>query len=512
MAYTKDQKAILNTDDLATLKKELEAQQKATGGRKKKAAAYIRALTKKIHELEHEDAGNEGLSPPSKRRRISQQSSGLQRQDKPSSIGIESPFPLSTPPSSPCLSRPSLEAPEDQGTNLGSTPAQAQQEPQGLDPGLMPQALSDAFPLELFNTFMAGFKPFLELHREVNGEEPSMKPDNLPSLEELVATARAEDLPLISILQFEKDCIAIDRQVRSILCPAAKISPDLAWFPQDSSDELWYSIYTWFSNYVDAEARQLEKIKREVFPAKSNLQAQDQDDDHFNSRLGDLLRGKKVVIEGKRTNITATMLRQAREDAEKWPELLENGAEIAKLVLCNKYGNFKCLTCHAGGRGKLQPKAGSALRGQRGCVQDPNAEEYLHCGCPLSTALLELWITKNAALSPLANLPKHPLGPAAAGSGSDLKKADFAMSTAVLKLFEAAVYEFTGSRPVTSGSDTDNVLFTDQRTRFLITLQNCIEDLKASAESREGRKIFSEMEALAERWTNLVLSQDSEED
>ena len=56
----------------------------------------------------------------------------------------------------------------------------------------------------------------------------------------------------------------------------------------------------------------------------------------YSKNTGDLLRGKKVVINGKLTKITAGMLRQAREDAEKWPELLENGPEIAKLVLCNK--------------------------------------------------------------------------------------------------------------------------------------------------------------------------------
>ena len=105
----------------------------------------------------------------------------------------------------------------------------------------------------------------------------------------------------------------------------------------------------------------------------------------------------------------------------------------------------------------------------------------------------------------------RPLGPAAAGTGSDLKKADFAMSTAVLKLFEAAIYELTGIHPVSSSSNADNVLFTDSRTRIFITLQNCIEDLKPSVqESREGRKILSEMETLVERWNNLVLGDEEQ--
>ena len=53
---------------------------------------------------------------------------------------------------------------------------------------------------------------------------------------------------------------------------------------------------------------------------------------------GAQLRGKKIVINGKRVPVTATMLREARDQADKWPELLEHGPELAKLVLTNKVG------------------------------------------------------------------------------------------------------------------------------------------------------------------------------
>ena len=86
MGFTKDQKAILKTDDVNTLKRELEVQQKATGSKKKKVAGtlpfvysacthvkhnllgYVKALIRKITELE--DGSEDGsLIPPTKRRR-----------------------------------------------------------------------------------------------------------------------------------------------------------------------------------------------------------------------------------------------------------------------------------------------------------------------------------------------------------------------------------------------------------------------------------------------------------
>ena len=164
---------------------------------------------------------------------------------------------------------------------------------------------------------------------------------------------------------------------------------------------------------------------------------------------------------------------------------------------------MKCLTCHSGGRGKSQPKAGGALRGDHG-RPGQGSEEYLHCGCPLSTALLELWITKMAVQND-PNLPSRPLGSKALNGEGDLnlKKADFSMSPAVLMLVAASIHELCGLSPL--GDPTGKkTLFADSETRLTATILDNISALRINSVPRAGRSLLSDAQTAIEKYATFM--------
>ncbi|KAF8325726.1 hypothetical protein F5887DRAFT_925896 [Amanita rubescens] len=89
----------------------------------------------------------------------------------------------------------------------------------------------------------------------------------------------------------------------------------------------------------------------------------------------------------KGIRISKQMLKEARDDPEKWPGCVEVGMGIIHPLFLNHFGLEKCLSCKDGPRGK-----------KKGKKDDP---EYLTgCGCPVRTAALELWLTKVNAQNP----------------------------------------------------------------------------------------------------------------
>ena len=99
--------------------------------------------------------------------------------------------------------------------------------------------------------------------------------------------------------------------------------------------------------------------------------------------------------------------------------------------------------------------------------------------------MLELWITKTAASSG-DEVPKRPLGPKAAAEltdGSELKKADFAMSPAVLKLVEASFKQITGFVP--SAQDGQS-LFQKPINLLVCTIEHALDELQEYSEQTEN--------------------------
>ncbi|KAF8334368.1 hypothetical protein F5887DRAFT_1256861 [Amanita rubescens] len=100
--------------------------------------------------------------------------------------------------------------------------------------------------------------------------------------------------------------------------------------------------------------------------------------------------GPKIKIwdyeKGKKVKMTPRMIKEARDEPDKWPGCVEAGIGIIKPLFNNHIGSEKCLSCKDGARGKGKiDKGGDYLSG---------------CECPVETAALELWLTKINAKNP----------------------------------------------------------------------------------------------------------------
>ena len=63
------------------------------------------------------------------------------------------------------------------------------------------------------------------------------------------------------VVRFRDTCLATNEQVRFVLCPAPKLEPAIAWFADNLSMELWMAIFKWLETYLDAENRELERVR-----------------------------------------------------------------------------------------------------------------------------------------------------------------------------------------------------------------------------------------------------------
>lgn len=92
-------------------------------------------------------------------------------------------------------------------------------------------------------------------------EDESCSGSDLLSLLKVLELAAKANLPLDDLIKFRDTCLAMDQHMRSILCPALKLEPASAWFAENPAVELWITIYKWLETYVDAENRDLERVK-----------------------------------------------------------------------------------------------------------------------------------------------------------------------------------------------------------------------------------------------------------
>lgn len=164
---------------------------------------------------------------------------------------------------------------------------------------------------------------------------------------------------------------------------------------------------------------------------------------------------------------------------------------ICILTSTLQNGNYKCLTCHSGGRGKSAPKKGGSLRG------DPNqSNNFLDCGCPENAALLELWLAK--ATAGLSGVPERPPAGSKSTEGSaDLKvtKADFAMNPVLLEIIAAAIELLTGLQ-------VDD-LFTRPQVRLENTVRYALEELAQMSPQALGPERLQHFDRLCDAFNRF---------
>lgn len=145
--------------------------------------------------------------------------------------------------------------------------------------------------------------------------------------------------------------------------------------------------------------------------------------------------------------LTATRAKQARSRASLWPSCVEYGLGPVKYVFFNRvrfslsrlysyfterskqYQNYKCLSHMNTARGNLVD------------LQDG----YLHCGCPLMTSALQLWLTKMSVQvdwfnEEWAEVDSHMT------AIKDSAKKDYTFSPQTLLMVEAGISSLTGLR------------------------------------------------------------------
>ena len=145
--------------------------------------------------------------------------------------------------------------------------------------------------------------------------------------------------------------------------------------------------------------------------------------------------------------MTESMRKEARDDPTKWLGCIEVGMPIMhalfknhvsisshagnSTLMCLQTGKEKCLSCKDATRGQ-----GSArfTRPDKSAV-DPDTDCLSDCGCPISMAALELWLTKVNS--------HHEDAPRRHDEHGKIRS-DMALNPTNLKLFELAIQEVSG--------------------------------------------------------------------
>ncbi|KAF7970967.1 hypothetical protein HWV62_22499 [Athelia sp. TMB] len=125
----------------------------------------------------------------------------------------------------------------------------------------------------------------------------------------------------------------------------------------------------------------------------------------------------------------------ARTDMRAHPGTVEAGEDVALLVLGNRNSEQKCLTCHNSARGLNKPKQGQAW-----LQVDPSLPR-LGCGCHVSSALMELVMTK-AVATKYTDFPVRP-PPKAPKASVTFPHSDFNFNPVTIAMVERFVYDLT---------------------------------------------------------------------
>lgn len=125
----------------------------------------------------------------------------------------------------------------------------------------MVEILVNNFPIKLHQSFIAGYRAFLTLQRELKKKKANLSEDSLRSLAQVLKLAAKYELSFGDVQKFRDTCVAMDHQVRNVICSMMKVDANVAWFSEDPSEELWFSIYQWIEKNVDNEVRELSTLR-----------------------------------------------------------------------------------------------------------------------------------------------------------------------------------------------------------------------------------------------------------
>jgi len=136
----------------------------------------------------------------------------------------------------------------------------------------------------------------------------------------------------------------------------------------------------------------------------------------------------------------------------------------------------KCLACHSGSRGATKPKKGEALKG--------SGPDYLGtCGCPVNTALIELFVVKATA----GHGPPEP-------DAAHIKTSEFYFNPVNLTMVQSVIELLSGHN-----SDT---LFAPEVDRIQNTVVWALKKLRR--DHIHNKKIQSQLKDLAQTFEELM--------
>ncbi|KAK7020372.1 hypothetical protein R3P38DRAFT_3272226 [Favolaschia claudopus] len=168
-----------------------------------------------------------------------------------------------------------------------------------------------------------------------------------------------------------------------------------------------------------------------------------------------------VYVDGKKREMTDTMMIDARKHPSMWPECVEQGMDAVTQVLKNRSGRSKCITCQSAQRGiKLENRP----------IPHRTDHPYLEgCKCPIRGAALELWMIKVTA--EITGIPQR--------GDDDIRKGRLALNPDILKVIAAAI-------KAASGHEVETLL-QPEFERLIHTVIWGLDTLKVIAENEDSK-------------------------
>ncbi|KAK6966971.1 hypothetical protein R3P38DRAFT_3299363 [Favolaschia claudopus] len=168
-----------------------------------------------------------------------------------------------------------------------------------------------------------------------------------------------------------------------------------------------------------------------------------------------------VYVDGKKREMTDTMMIDARNNTSMWPECVEQGMDAVTQVLKNRSGRSKCITCQSAQRGiKLENRP----------IPHRADHPYLEgCKCPIRGAALELWMIKVTA--EITGTPQR--------GDDDIRKGRLALNPDILKVIAAAIKAASGH-----GVET---LLQPEFERLIHTVIWGLDTLRVIAENEDSK-------------------------
>jgi hypothetical protein len=197
----------------------------------------------------------------------------------------------------------------------------------------------------------------------------------------------------------------------------------------------------------------------------------------------------------KFVTFTQTIATEAREHPHMWLGSIEEGRKNALPIFSNRVcdvitmlstlttllpqnSKTKCLSCSAGGRGNSMSKKGKGMKGI--------GLDYLSdCGCPVDTALIELFTVKSTAGMD---------GVAVPDSDNEVARRDFSFNPVNLTLVRAVIKKVSGHNT--------NTLFAPEYTRLTGTVIWAMKEIESGY---LGPKRRDKLHQMIEEFKKLIM-------